>query len=402
MPSVDAYQAAVASFARSLRGGVTAVMVHLTRPMGLKTLPEEALDIARAAQDVGVSIGFAVSMRDRNPLIYTQDPADQEKLLSGVDDLVASQIRDTWLRPLPAIEDQLALVDEVADALADNPAHVDLQYGPTGVQWCSDELLGAIAKASAGNGRRIHMHLLETKPQRDWADASYPQGVVQHLSDIGLLTPALTLAHCVWARDQELALIASSGARIAINLSSNLHLFSGRAPVAAMLRANCNIAMGLDGCALDEDDDALRELRLFHLLNRNPGFDQTGMTVERALRAACQTGRECLGLPAGGVIAEGAPADLLLLDMQALDRDAITRVNPRDLLFARANQAHICEVMANGQSVYNAGRFARVDLQATEQALREAYRREIAQSGALRAVWPAIEDAIGDHYRGCC
>ena len=31
------------------------------------------------------------------------------------------------------------------------------------------------------------------------------------------------------------------------------------------------VAMGLDGCALDEDDDGLRELRLFHLLGRRPG-----------------------------------------------------------------------------------------------------------------------------------
>jgi len=78
MPPVDAYTAAAASLARSVRGGATGVMVHLTRAMGQKPLPEEARDIARAAADVGVSIGFAISMRDRNPLIY----GDHDALLN--------------------------------------------------------------------------------------------------------------------------------------------------------------------------------------------------------------------------------------------------------------------------------------------------------------------------------
>lgn len=164
----------------------------------------------------------------------------------------ATIARDTWLRPLPSIADQMALVDAVAEALHDAP-HVDVQYGPTGLQWCSDALLSAIAERSAQTGRRIHMHLLETEPQRQWADAAYPEGIVARLAEIGLLSPRLTLAHCVWARPEELDLLARHGARIAVNTSSNLHLYSGLAPVPGMLEAGVEVAMGLDGCAFDED-----------------------------------------------------------------------------------------------------------------------------------------------------
>ena len=229
MPAVDAYTAAVVSLARSVRGGATGVMVHLTRAMGQRPLPEEAREIARAAADVGVSIGFAISLRDRNPLIY----GDHDELLNGLAPEVAQLARNTWLKPLPTVTEQLALVDQVASALADQP-HVDVQYGPTGVQWCSDEMLRAIADDSARTGRRIHMHLLETQPQRQWLDRTYPQGGVAFLDQIGFLSPRLTLAHCVWARGPELVEIAASGARIAVNNSSNLHLYSGRAPLADM------------------------------------------------------------------------------------------------------------------------------------------------------------------------
>ena len=396
MPGVDAYTAAAASFARSARGGATAVMVHMTRAMGLKPLAEEARDIARAAGDVGVSIGFAVSLRDRNPLVY----GDHDRLLQGMDETTASLAREVWLKPLPSIDAQLAQIDQVADALADQP-HVDVQYGPTGVQWCSDEMLNAVADASARTGRRVHMHMLETKPQRDWLDRTYDD-LVGYLASIGLLSERLTLAHCVWARPDELRIIADHGARIAVNTSSNLHLFSGRAPVAEMLAAGVELAMGLDGCALDEDDDGLRELRLFHLLGHAPGLEPETVSQSSALRSACRTGRAGLGLGDGGVIAEGMPADFLLLDLDALDRDGLLPVDPRDLLFARATAAHISEVWSRGRCICRNGEVLGLDLPATEDRLRAAYRDALPGTAPLRQAWPRIETAIGAHYKGCC
>lgn len=398
MPPVDAYTATAASLARSVRGGATGVMVHLTRAMGQRPLPEEAREIARAAADVGVSIGFAISMRDRNPLIY----GDHDALLKGLAPEVAQLARNTWLKPLPTVAEQLTLVDQVASALADQP-HVDVQYGPTGVQWCSDEMLRAIAEASARTGRRIHMHLLETQPQRQWLDQTYPQGGVAFLDSIGFLSPRLTLAHCVWARGPELDQIAASGARIAVNNSSNLHLYSGRAPLADMQTAGVAVAMGLDGCALDEDDDGLRELRLFHLLGRRPGYpSDLGITHPAALRAACRTGRAALGLPDGGVLEVGKPADLLILDLDGLDRDGLMPVPAEDLLFARATAAHVVEVWASGRKIVREGHVLGFDLDAAETALRAAYRAGLPATEPLRAVWSQIESAIGTHYRGCC
>ena len=398
MPPVDAYNAAVTSLARSVRGGATGVMVHLTRVMGQMCLPEEAREIARAAADLGVSIGIALPLRDRNPLIY----GDHEALIEGIAPDVSQLARNTWLKPLPTATEQLALVDQVASALADQP-HVDVQYGPTGVQWCSDEMLRAIAEASARTGRHIHMHLLETQPQRQWLDQTYPQGVIAFLDRIGFLSTRLTLAHCVWARKQELVQIAKSGARIVVNNSSNMHLYSGRAPLADMQAVGVALTMGLDGCALDEDDDGLRELRLFHLLGRRPGYPaDKGITHEAALRAACCTGRAALGLPDGGVLEVGMPADLLILDLDSLDRDKLMPVSAKDLLFARATAAHVTEVWASGRQVVREGQVLGTDLDAAETSLRAAYRASLPATEPLRAVWPQIEKAIGAHYRGCC
>ena len=62
-------------------------------------------------------------------------------------------------------------------------------------------------------------------------------------------------------------MIAASGARIVTNFSSNMHLRSGLAPIAAAHKCGCAIAVGVDGLALDEDDDVLREMRLVQMMH---------------------------------------------------------------------------------------------------------------------------------------
>ena len=66
----DPYLAAAAAMARSARAGCGAMMIHYTRPSGKLPLVEEAKEIARAANDVGIRIAFALAVRDQNPVVY--------------------------------------------------------------------------------------------------------------------------------------------------------------------------------------------------------------------------------------------------------------------------------------------------------------------------------------------
>ena len=220
-PAVDPYLASAVSLARSALGGVGVVMVHYTRVQGLTDLPTEVTQVASAARDVGVRVGFAVAMRDRNPLVY----GPSEPILTALPPATREEITRRLLRKPLAAAEQLALVDAVAAATGN--AMFDVQYGPQGVQWCSPELLAAISEASARTGRRVHMHLLETRYQRSWADREFPDGIVGYLDQIGLLNPRLTLAHCTWARPEELDLLAARGVTVSANTSSNLTLYSG-------------------------------------------------------------------------------------------------------------------------------------------------------------------------------
>ena len=411
VPGMDPYLCAATSFARSVRHGVTHLMVHYTRVQGGMPYVDEVRAVARAARDVGVRIGFAVSMRDRNGIGYADDATMLAALRPGLRDAVAQRLSAKPVAP----SQQLALVEEVAAMVAGegHADHVTVQYGPTAVQWCSTPLLEAVARASADTGRPVHMHLLETKYQREWADKAHPEGIVRFLDGIGLLSPRLTLAHCTWARPDELALLAERGVTLAVNTSSNLGLKSGIAPVPEMLKQGCRVAMGLDGMAFDEDDDALREMRLAFALHRGWGFDTT-MTAQQLWAFGAGNGPHSVAgktARAHGRIAPGEPADMVLLDWDALDDDALfADTDPLQLLLARANGTHIARVIAGGRTVVDSGRVVGIDEPALRAELLARMRSALA-ADATHAAWRADVGALADdlapfyrggHFGGCC
>ena len=395
---VDPYLAALAPLARAALGGQGLVMIHHTRPMGFTDLPTEAAEIARAAGDVGLRIAFGVAMRDQNPLVYgAHDP-----VLRELDPAARAEVEARFLAPAKPVADQLATVDAVAERI--KGPMVDVQYAPNGPQWCSNQMWQALAEASALTGRRITTHLFETKYQRDWADRHFPHGLVRWFKEIGLLSPRLTLAHCVWARPDELEMIAEAGATIAVNTSSNLALRSGIAPVAEMVRRGCRVALGLDGQAFDEDDDALREIRLLWSLHAGWSFD-IQLTQRQVLAIALENGRAALGAPFGGRLVEGAAADLVVIDRAALDDHPVAEVESLDLLFARAARRHVKELIVAGHTVVRDGRVLGVDLDAAQAELAAAYRAGLSERAALQRSLPSLEYAIRRYYAprlGCC
>jgi cytosine/adenosine deaminase-related metal-dependent hydrolase len=293
--------------------------------------------------------------------------------------------------------DYIALTETIASEIAG--PKLDVQFGPAGVQWCSRPLLEAIAESSARTGRRVHMHLLETIYQRAWADQHFPDGVVRYLCDIGLLSPRLTLAHGIHARPDELEMIAASGARLVTNFSSNLHLHSGLAPIAAAHRCGCAIAVGVDGLALDEDDDVIREMRLVQLAHGGLGFKRTWSRPE-FFGLAIRNGRAATGAPGSGELAPGAAADFVTLDLDRLDRDRLMDVDALQLLFARGNAALVRDVVVDGRTIVREGKVVGVDLEAIERELHGMYREGMKQFGGLQRAWGPLEGALGSWFEG--
>jgi cytosine/adenosine deaminase-related metal-dependent hydrolase len=393
-PMVDPYLRAATAFARMVEGGVCATN-HCHNTQDGRQLLAEARGVARAAADVGIRVAFGVPFAGRNTLVY-----------GAVDELLArTPVADhaallAARRPSRTLDENMALVEQIA--ALEHP-FFEVQYCPVGPQWVDDATLRRVAAASAADGRRVHMHLFETRYQREWADARYPGGLLRHFESIGLLSPRLTLAHCVWLSDDDCALLARYGVVVALNTSSNLRLQSGVAPVAALLKHGVAFGIGMDGASFDDDEDMLRELRLFWHLHRG-GMGVAGLGAAQLFDAANMAGRRSVTASAGGRIEVGAAADFLLLDRRRMEADCLDD-RPDDLLarlLTRMTRQDIAQLVVAGRVVAAGGVSTLVDRPGLEHSLTAQARAARAAAPPDRARIARLEQAVAGFYACGC
>lgn len=393
-PKVDPYNRAAVAFARMAEGAVAAAN-HCHNAQDPELLVEEAEAVSRAAKDVGVRVAFAVPIADRNPFVYGDLATLLARLPEAERAIVAArgQSGRTTAEMLDAVD---------AIAAFEHPGFI-VQYCPVGPQWVSDQTLEAIAERSAATGRRVHMHLFETRYQPEWADDAYPGGLIARLDRIGLLSPRLTVAHGVWLTRDECGLLAERGVTVSANTSSNFRLRSGIAPVAQFVAAGLPFGVGLDGMAFDDDEDMLREMRLLYAVQRGFG-GETVLTPERLFRAACIDGRRTVvGDDGGGRIVPGAPADILVLDLADMAADLVfDGIDPIDLLLTRMSKRHLALLVVAGRIVVENGSCVTVDRAALEaELIAEARSRWAAAPPDLARVG-RLQGAIRDFYACGC
>jgi cytosine/adenosine deaminase-related metal-dependent hydrolase len=390
-PPIDPYVNAACAFARMARSGI-GLAVHCHMATATPKLIDDAVAVCRAAEDVGIRLAFVVPMRDRFRLGYLPD----EIVLARVPAAQRDAVRARWIGPMLPAEEQLAIADEIARRCA-SPL-VDVLYGPAAAHWCTDRMMALVAEASARTGRRIHVHCLETRYQREFADTAFPDGLLPFMHDIGLLSDRLTLAHGVYLRPDEMDMIASSGTIVSLNTCSNLRLRSGVAPAREMARRNVALAIGIDALGLDDEEDGLRELRLTHLIHAGVGFE-IGLGRSTLLQAALGNGaRAVTGRANHGALARGMAADILLLDFAALAGDVMPGMTPDiDVVLARATGRHVASLVVAGREIVRQGTVLGVDLPALEATLIE---QAMTVAADYRAARPLVE-ALQETLRGC-
>jgi cytosine/adenosine deaminase-related metal-dependent hydrolase len=392
-PAVDPYLNTAVAFARLARAGVGTV-VHVHSSIIVDRLLSDAQAVARAASDVGIRLAFVVPLRDCRTLGYAGD----EEMLARHPACDREAIREKWLYDFPPPAEYMALVREIARRI-ESPM-VSVQLGPNSPQACTDALLEATAAESADGNRRIHTHLLETAAQRRWSDARYPGGLMHHLDALGVLSPRFTGAHGVFLDPDDCRLLAERASSIVINTSSNLRLRSGIAPVSDYIRAGMRFALGVDSSSFDDDDDALREMRVTHWLHSLEG-NAAPLTPDLLFEAALRNGFEvAMNRRDYGAIEPGMPADFAILDYDAMAYDVIDgMLGELDVLLTRSTRNHVRDLFVNGRQILQDARPQGIDLASMES---ELLAQAQAQGAAMRALRPVLERSqatLGEFYR---
>jgi 5-methylthioadenosine/S-adenosylhomocysteine deaminase len=206
----------------------------------------------------------------------------------------------------------------------------------------------------------IHIHLQETRDEVLQSLRDHGERPIARLNRLGLLGPGLVCVHMTQLDEDEIALLADTGAHVVHCPESNLKLASGFCPVAKLSEAGVNVAIGTDGAASNNDLNMLGEMRTAALLGKGVAGSASALPAATALRMATINGARALGLEDEiGSLEPGKSADLVALDL----RDSHTQplYHPVSQLVYAASQQQVRQVWVRGRQVIRDGMPTRLD-----------------------------------------
>lgn len=205
----------------------------------------------------------------------------------------------------------------MAEKYGSKKGRIQIMLAPHAAYTCPPDTLKKALKIADRYGLGIQIHVSETLDEQRMIREQYGKTPVAHLRDVGLFERPVLAAHCVYVDEADMEIMARCGASVAHNPQSNMKLASGIAPVSRMLETGINVGIGTDGPSSNNDLDMWEELRTASLLQKVATLNPCALTAYQTLRMATVHGAKAIGREGElGVIAPGALADLMLVDMR--------------------------------------------------------------------------------------
>ncbi len=391
---VDLYLDTLYSAFEMIASGITTVQhIHGWMPGKLQAVEERANQVIRAYEDIGMRVSYCFALRDQNHLVYEPNA----EFLARVPDDVRPLLAKYFERFQLDAKDAVALFAQLHGTHAGKD-RVRIQLAPANLHWCSDTALELLAETSERYDAPLHMHLVETAYQKEYAKRRGGGTALDYIARFGLLSPRLTLGHGVWLSEGDIDRIAETGVHICHNCSSNFRLRSGVAPLNRFEARGINTAIGLDEAGINDDRDMLQEMRMVLRAHREPGMDDRVPTPAQVFRMASEGGARTTPFGAQiGALEVGRSADMVLIDWQQISFPYLDAEVPvLDAVVQRAKTQGVRTVMVAGEVVYQDGKFTRVDRDAVLNQISEMLKQPLTESERDRR---ALSGKVLPHMR---
>jgi 5-methylthioadenosine/S-adenosylhomocysteine deaminase len=183
------------------------------------------------------------------------------------------------------------------------------------------------------------------------------------LNRLGLLGPRTQCVHMTDLGEQDISLLALSGAHVVHCPQSNMKLASGACPVAKLLDRGVNVALGTDSAASNNDLNLFGELQAAALLAKLAAEDATALPAADALAMATINGARALGLDdQTGSLEVGKQADIIAVDLNQPETQP--HYHPLSLLAYACNGSQVSHCWVAGELLLEERRLTRIDLPA--------------------------------------
>lgn len=227
--------------------------------------------------------------------------------------------------------------------------------------------LEAVRDLSDAEGVPVLIHLCETEAELAIIRERSEKTPVGYLGALGLLGPRLLGAHCIHVDENDIALLAKSGAGVAHNMVANIKAAKGVAPVPAMLAAGVNVGLGTDGPMSGNTLDVIGQLGTVAKLHKLTSGDRTAMPARSVVEMATIGGARALGMGDRiGSLEVGKRADIAVVDATGAHMTPL--YDPYAALVYAANAADVRHVIVDGRIVVEDRRLLTADTEAIKAA----------------------------------
>jgi len=362
---------ALLSAAEQLRSGVTSVVNVLNASGDVQAFASSVRETMQGYDESGMRAVTAAGFTSQSYLVA--GAGEDERFIASLPDAVQPYARmmlpgDTHINEDAYFEVMESIWQEYRDH-----GRIGLWFGPPGPQWVSDQFMVRIAERAESWDVGIQTHVDESIYEMIHGPRFYGKHTMLHLHELGVLSPRFSIAHGVWLTRDEIAVMAETGASISHNPSSNLRLRAGIAPVNALLEAGVNVALGMDGTTLNEDEDMFAEMRLAMRLQGSPVLGEPAPGANEIFSLATRGGARLMDQEQRlGRIASGYAADLVLVDVERLAWPWVApEADPRDMVLFRARAGDVDTVLVDGEVVLRGGLPTRFDVREAGRELAE-------------------------------
>ncbi len=250
-------------------------------------------------------------------------------------------------------------------------------YAPRFVISCTEKLLTEVAQMAHEQKAVIHTHASENLKEIQLVKKLVGCENIEYLNQLGLTSPELVLAHCVWLKPNEKQILKRTGTHVVHCPSSNLKLASGLAHIPELRSRGINVALGADGAPCNNSLNMFTEMRLAALIHK-PGSGPKTMRAQEVLDMATRDGAKALSwFDDIGSIEVGKKADLIALDLTTplntvwkhavLDPEAIAS----SVVYSSGSQ-QLRWTMVDGKTVFKNGKCSGISTASLAKKLTQA------------------------------
>jgi 5-methylthioadenosine/S-adenosylhomocysteine deaminase len=255
----------------------------------------------------------------------------------------------------------------LADEYKGHPL-VEISPAPHSIYGASRAMIEAMYQLAVDYDTLWYIHVADPSSPEDSSLNRPGERTIPMLESWGVLDHRIVLAHALFLRDEEVALVAERGARISCNPASGMWFGDGILDIPRLWKRGIKVGLATDGAASNNGLNLFREAWLASLSQKLRAHNSSAVTTAQIASLTTEDGGRVLNLPVGR-LAPGWKADFVVLDTLDFSLQP-TAALASNIVQAMSEHA-VRHVYCAGRPVVRNGQLTQID---QEQLLRRVAR----------------------------